>query len=151
MQESEQFLHQNKQGPTMAKQLAKEAIALDSKYAVPHMIIANSYVFDVWFRFSESPEESIKLAADATEKALVLDDSDPGTHLCFARLYSMQRQYDKAIASAERALELGPGQARAHFGLGGARIIRAGSANPFRITRRRFDSILSLPACTSIV
>jgi adenylate cyclase len=120
LQANEQYLHQSKQGSTMAKQLAKEAITLDPKYAFPYTIIAHSHILDVYLGFSESPEESMKLAFDAAEKALALDDSDPGTHACFARLYAIKKQHDKAIASAKRALELGPGEARAHFSLGGA-------------------------------
>jgi adenylate cyclase len=118
LQAFEQFLRMNKQGSTMAKQLAKEAIALDPKYARPYAVIAYSHMLDLWFRFSESPEESMKLAVDAAQKALVLDDSDSLTHTCFSALYIMQRQHDKAIASAERALELSPsgGRALSSFG-----------------------------------
>ena len=118
LQAFEQFLRMNKQGSTMAKQLAKEAIALDPKYARPYAVIAYSHMLDLWFRFSESPEKSMKLAVDAAQKALALDDSDSLTHSCFSALYIMQRQHDKAIASAERALELSPsgGRALSSFG-----------------------------------
>jgi adenylate cyclase len=113
LQANEQFLRMNKQGSTLAKQLAQEAIALDPKYARPYAVMALSHMLDLWFRFSESPEESMKLAVDAAQKALTLDDSDSLTHSCFSALYIMQRQHDKAIASAERALELSPSGAPA--------------------------------------
>jgi adenylate cyclase len=122
LQASEHFLRMNKQGSTMAKQLAKEAIALDPEYARPYAVLALSHMLDLWFRFSESPEESMKLAVDAAEKALALDDSDYLTHTCFSALYIMQRQHDKAIASAERALELSPGGVRPLSTLGVALI-----------------------------
>jgi adenylate cyclase len=120
LQAYEQFGRMNKQGSIMAKQLAKEAIAQDPKYALPYTVMAYSHMLDLWFRFSESPEESMKLAIDAAQKALALDDSDPFIHTCFSSLYIMQRQHDKAIASAERALELSPSGARAHGSLGSA-------------------------------
>ena len=120
LQAYEQFGRMNKQGSIMAKQLAREAIALDPKYALPYTVMAYSHMLDLWFRFSESPEESMKMAIDAAQKALALDDSDPFTHTCFSSLYIMQRQHDKAIASAERALELSPSGARAHGSLGTA-------------------------------
>jgi adenylate cyclase len=110
----------NKQGSIMAKQLAKEAIALDPQYALPYSVMAYGHMLDLWFRFSESPEESMKLAIEAAQKALTLDDSDPLVHTCFSSLYIMQRQHDKAIASAERALELSPSGARAYGSLGSA-------------------------------
>jgi len=120
LQAYEQFGRMNKQGSMMAKQLAQEAIALDSKYALPYTVMAYSHLLDLWFRFSESPEESMKLAVVAAQKALALDESDPFIHTCFSSLYIMQRQHDKAIASAERALELSPSGARAHGSLGSA-------------------------------
>jgi adenylate cyclase len=120
LQAREQFLRMNKQGSIMAKQLAQEAIALDPKYATPYAIIALSHMLDLWFRFSESPEKSMKLAVEAAQKALSLDASDPRTHSCFAYLYIMQRQHDQAIASAERALELSPSGAGAYASLGSA-------------------------------
>jgi tetratricopeptide (TPR) repeat protein len=79
-------------------------------------------MLDLWFGFSESPDNSMKLAVEAAQKALVLDASAPGTHSCFAYLYIMQKQHDKAIASAERALELSPSGVRPLTSLGTALI-----------------------------
>ncbi len=122
LQAREQFLRMNRQGSIMAKQLAQEAIALDPRYAAPYAVIALSHMLDLWFRFSESPENSMKLAVEAAQKALALDASAPGTHSCFAYLYIMQKQHDKAIASAERAVELSPSGAGAYTSLGSALI-----------------------------
>jgi adenylate cyclase len=108
LQASEQFYRMNKQGSTLAKELAKEAIVLDPKFARPYSILALSHMLDLWFGFSESPENSLKLAEEAAQKALDLDDSDPSIHSCYASLYIMKRQHDKAIASAERAMKLSP-------------------------------------------
>jgi tetratricopeptide (TPR) repeat protein len=131
----------NKQGSIMAKELAKEAIALDPQYALPYSVMAYSHMLDLWFRFSESPEESMKLAVDAAQKALALDESDPLIHSCFTALYIMQRQHDKAIASAERALELSPSGARAHGSLGLALYFacRFSEAVPYLEQAIRFD------------
>jgi tetratricopeptide (TPR) repeat protein len=75
-------------------------------------------MLDAWFRFSESYEHSMKPAEEAALKALELDESDPSIHITMTNLYVMQRQYDKAIAAAERALALGPGAARSHTSMG---------------------------------
>jgi len=120
LQAYEQFGRMNKQGSIMAKQLAKEAIAIDPQYALPYTVIAYSHMLDLWFRFSESPEESMRMAVDTAQKALALDNSDPITHVCFSGLYIMQRQHEKAIASAERALELSPSGATAYMSMGTA-------------------------------
>jgi len=123
LQAKEEFLRMNKQGITMAKQLAKEAIALDPNYAFPYTVIAECHLIDMIGGFSESPQESMKLSVEAAQRASVLNDSDPATHAAFSMLYIFQRQHDKAIASAERALELAPGEARTRFVLGRALMI----------------------------
>jgi len=113
-QAQEQFYRANKDGSMKAKELAKEAIALDPNYAFPYATLAKTHLMDVWFKFSASSEESMKLAAQAVQKALTLDDSDPRVYHALTNLYIFQRQYEKAIAAAERGLELSPSGARAY-------------------------------------
>jgi adenylate cyclase len=60
----------------------------------------------------------MRLAAQAAQKALSLDASDPRVYRTLTNLYIMQRQYEKAIASAERQLELSPSGAQAYFSMG---------------------------------
>jgi adenylate cyclase len=118
IQAQEQFFQMNRQGSMRAKELAKESIDLDPSYAFPYTTLANAHMLDVWFKFSKSPGESMKLATDAAEKALTLNDSDPAIYSTLTNLYVMQRQYDKAITSAGQAIELSPGGARAHVSMG---------------------------------
>jgi adenylate cyclase len=112
IQANEQFNLFSRQGSVRAKEFAMEAIALDPRYAYPHAILANAHMLDAWFRFSESYEESMKRADDAAHTALALEKADPYVLSALANVYVMQRQYDKAIASAEHALEISPGSAR---------------------------------------
>jgi len=114
IQANEQFYRMNKDGSMKAKELAKEAIALDPNYAFPYATLANAHMLDVWFKFSASSKESMRLAAQAAQKALALDDSDPRVYSALKNLYIMQRQYEKAIAAAERQLELSPSGAKAY-------------------------------------
>jgi adenylate cyclase len=108
IQAHEQFYRMNKDGSMKAKELAKEALALDPNYAFPYATLANAHMLDKWFNFSESSEESMRLAAQAVQKALALDNSDPRVFHALTNLCIMQRQYEKAIAAAERQLELSP-------------------------------------------
>ena len=111
------------EGSIKSRQLAEEAIALDPNTPLTYSGWwgLGPYVGTVWFQVSESPEESMKLAVDAAQKALTLDDSDPLIHTCFSSLYIMQRKHGSRLcASAERALELSPSGARAHGSLGSA-------------------------------
>jgi tetratricopeptide (TPR) repeat protein len=119
-QADEQFYRMKKDGSMKAKELAKEAIALDPNYAFPYATLANAHMLDVWFKFSASSKESMRLAAQAAQKALALDDSDPRVYLALSNLYIMQRQYEKAIAAAERRLELSPSGAKAYHSMASA-------------------------------
>ncbi len=138
---NEQFYLMNRQGSLKAKEFAREAISLDPKYAFPYAVLANAHMLDAWFRFGKSPEESMKLADDAAHKALGLDDRDPYIHSALTNLYVMQRQYDKAIASAESALALGPGAARSQSSMGTALAFscRFNEAIPFYEEAIRLD------------
>jgi len=132
LEANEQFYRMNREGSMKAKQFAGEAISLDPKYAFPHAIMANAQMLDLWFGFGKSPQESMKLASEAAHKALSLDNSDPIIYSALSNLYIMQRQYDQAIASAERAVELCPSGARAHFTLGTAYLFACRPAEAVR-------------------
>jgi adenylate cyclase len=120
MQALMHFNRLNKQGNMEARRLAKEALAIDPEYAGPYRILALTHMMDVWFNFSKSPKESMMLAGEAVQKALALNDSNPGAHIVLCFLYIMQKKHDKAIAAAERAVELSPSGANAYQALGGA-------------------------------
>jgi len=115
---NEQFNQMNRQGSLKAKEFAKEAISLDPKYAFPYAILANAHMLDAWFLFAESYEGSMKLAEDAAHKALSLDENDPYIQSSLTNLYVMQREHEKAIASAERALATGPSASRSQSSMG---------------------------------
>ncbi len=54
------------------------------------------------------------------DHALALDESDPRVYQALTNLYIMQRQYEKAIAAAERGLELSPSGAKAYQSMASA-------------------------------
>ena len=115
---NEQFYLMNRDGSLKAKEFAREAISLDPGYAFPYAIVANAHMLDAWFRFAESYEKSMKLADDAAHRALSLDDNDPYIQSAMTNLYVMRGKYEKAIASAERALATGPSASRSHSSMG---------------------------------
>ena len=120
LQAQEQWWRMDKQGTLKAKQLALEAIAIDPRYGYPYAIVSWAHMMEVWLQSSESPKESMKLAFEAIQKALTLDESDYRIHIVLSNLYIMQGENDEAISSARRALELCPGGAFAHAVLGTA-------------------------------
>ena len=120
LQAQEQWWRMDKQGTLKARQLALEAIAIDPRYGYPYAIVSWAHMMEVWLQSSKSPKESMKLAFEAIQKALTLDESDYRIHIVLSNLYIMQGENDEAISSARRALELCPGGAFAHAVLGTA-------------------------------
>jgi adenylate cyclase len=102
----------------LAQKKLEEAIALDPKYAAAYALLAYTYVTD--FARRKNPEESAKKAFECTQKALSLDDSQPVVYTAMEFMYDFTRQYDKAIAAGEKAVNVAPGSAFAHFSLGRA-------------------------------
>jgi TolB-like protein/Tfp pilus assembly protein PilF len=120
LQAQEQWQRMDRQGTLKAKQLALEAIAIDGQYGWPHAIVSWSHMMDVWLQSSISSKESMRLAAEAIQKALTLDEFDYRIHIVLSNMHIMQGKNDKALSSAQRALELCPGGAFAHAVLGTA-------------------------------
>jgi adenylate cyclase len=96
----------------------RKLTAILSADAVGYATLANAHMLDVWFGFSEFREESMRMAAEAAQKALALDTSDPRVYHTLTNLYIMQRQYENEIASAESGLKLSSSSAQAHNSMG---------------------------------
>jgi adenylate cyclase len=88
--------------------LGFDLIALDRNYARAYSGLAISYAAEVWLGTSKSPRESLVTAIELAEKAVSLDELDATAQVALAYLYGMTRQYEKAIAQAQRALRLDP-------------------------------------------
>jgi len=101
----------NKDGNLLARQKAEEAIALDSDYPASYALLAMTHILDVWFKWSNSPKESIKRAYELAIKTLDLDESNSIAHRVLSHIYLLKRQHNKAIAEGERAVSLAPNAA----------------------------------------
>jgi adenylate cyclase len=112
----------NKEDNALARKLAEEAILLDPEYAGAYVTLGSTHWLDVILDSSKSPRESLNRAFELTKKALTLDESNTDAHVSLTFIYMMERQHDKAIAEAERAVELAPGSAYVQFNMG--RVLR---------------------------
>jgi len=110
--------HQTIENNYRARQLAREAIALDPEYAQAYRWLGGTHVIDVWLGSTKSPRESLKKAMELAQKAISLDDSLGGAHGLLGNIYMMKRDDEGGIREVQRAVELEPNGADAHVFLG---------------------------------
>jgi TolB-like protein/DNA-binding winged helix-turn-helix (wHTH) protein/Tfp pilus assembly protein PilF len=92
----------------------KQAIARDPDYALPYSGLADSYAL-LGFRGAYPSQDALSHAKEAALKASELDDTLAEPHVSLAFI-AETHEWDWATAEREykRALELNPGDARAH-------------------------------------
>jgi adenylate cyclase len=92
-----------------ARGLARKAVALDPKYAFGWAILAVVHTLELLYGVSESPAESIKLAAEANEKALNLEPTLSCATGNRGQIYLLQGRIEEAVALGEKAIAMAPG------------------------------------------
>jgi len=102
-----------------AREHFEQALKLDPDYSAAWLSLAWTHLSDVSWGFSDSPAESIKRALEIAKNTS--DHWLPGAfNLLMCSIYSLQREYEKAIAEGKKAVELLPNSARRHFVLAAA-------------------------------
>jgi adenylate cyclase len=101
------------------RQLFEEAIALDPGYARAYAELGWNHFLEARLGWSESPDESFKIALEYGQKAIALNDNLDWSHMLLASIYLVKRQFEKAVAEAERAVALNPSGADAYACLSG--------------------------------
>jgi tetratricopeptide (TPR) repeat protein len=107
---AEQYDRRTKEANVRARQMFEKAIALDPKYADAYALLSLAYATASRFQWSADPQD-LGRALDAAQKALALDDSLPVAYSVLSFLYTERKQYDQALAAAERAVALDPNNA----------------------------------------
>jgi TolB-like protein/Tfp pilus assembly protein PilF len=101
------------------RRLYEEAVAMDPGYAYAYALLGWNHFIEARFGWSESPAKSFKIAFEYGQKAIALDDTLDWSHMLLATIYLVKRQFEKAVAEAERAVELNPNGADAYACLSG--------------------------------
>ena len=97
----EEFQRFSKEGNILARQLSKEAIALDPDYPSPYRVLGWTHFTDATYGWSNSRRESFKKAVELAHKTLELDDTQAAAHSLLGMIYLFQRQYERAIAEGD--------------------------------------------------
>ena len=115
---NEYLNRENIESNALAKQLAEEAIVLDPEYAWPYFVVARTHISEVWLGKSKSPEQHLIEAKKLLQKAIALDNTFAEAHSELGFLFSIEKQYDKALTLGEKAVALNPNSADSHLRLG---------------------------------
>jgi len=110
---TEHFYRRTKADNARARELFNEAIKVDPGYGLAYALLAWTYWFEVQHGWGDSRDESFKRAAQLAEKARTLNDELPDVYALQGALHLVQRQYEAAIASGEKAVALSPNHATA--------------------------------------
>ena len=102
----------------MALELMHKATQLDPEFASAFAGIAYSMYVHVIMGDSDDRESDLQHGLEAGLTAVSLDDRDPFSHVGLGRLQIVRAEHEQAIASFDRALELNPSFALAHYGKG---------------------------------
>lgn len=108
------FAEFSKDSNILSRKKLEQAITLEPDYAAAHGMLAGTYIVALWLSWDKSPQQSMAKAVEHTQRCLSLDDSNADAFSLAGALYLVQRQWDKAIAAGERAVELSPNSADNH-------------------------------------
>jgi len=111
------YLRGTKRTHLKARELFEKAIKLDPGFSAAYAEKSFTYFSSFIMPMSRDPKV-IKGALLAAERAVELDDNLPLAHARLAWAYFATRQHAKAVASARRAVALGPNDAEANVQLG---------------------------------
>jgi adenylate cyclase len=108
-----------RESQALARQLAEEAIALDPGYALAYSYAAMAIAHELWVCAYANPREALERGMKLVQKAVALDDTLAHPHEILSKYYILlNRDYEKGIAEAERAVMLEPNSADAYSQLG---------------------------------
>jgi len=111
------YLKGTKRAHLQARKLFDKAIKLDPEFAAAYAEKSFTYFSSFIMPMSRDPKV-INGALVAAQRAVELDENLPLAHARLAWAYFATRQHAKAIASARRAVALGPNDAEANVQLG---------------------------------
>jgi adenylate cyclase len=107
-----------RQDSIAALKLFEEAIKLDPNFVGAYRALGFSYLDEVWFRITKSPEMSIEKAEQVAKKIIALTPDQPPPVNLLSSISLMKKDYDNAILYGEKAVGLSPNDNSGYFILG---------------------------------
>ena len=113
----ESYRQHNKELNVKARELIEESIQLDSRHPESYLLLALTYIEDIWYR-SKSPVLCFALASKNIKKAISLDSNNSDAYIVLSYLHTMKKNLNEAITAVEKAITLNPNSADAYQQLG---------------------------------
>jgi adenylate cyclase len=114
----EHSYRETKEDVLVARRLAQEAIALDPEYATAYLLVGWTYLGDIWFGMTKTPSESIARAEAMVQKAISIHGLRAGENALLSSIHLLKKDWDKAIACGEKAVEQWPNYALVYSVMG---------------------------------
>ena len=99
------------QDNTTARDLYKQAIAIDPNYSGAIAGIGWTHLLDAFFAWSESRQASVRMAGERAQRAMELDPDRPSNFALLGQLQLLAGNHQQAVALGEKAVELAPSAA----------------------------------------
>jgi adenylate cyclase len=106
-----------------ARQFFECALEADPEFVSALAGLTEVLSYEIVFSFAEDPQVQVKQAIAYGRQGVAIDDEDPIAHLALGRAYAVGEQYENAISTFGKALQLNPFFAAAHAALGGVYIV----------------------------
>ena len=112
------FYRRTAQDTVMGRQLFEEAIKFDPNYRVAYISLGFSYLDEIWFRITKSPEKSIEQAEQAAQQCIAAAPDQPPPYGLLSSISLMKKDFDNAILFGEKAVEDNPNESGYYLSLG---------------------------------
>ncbi len=134
------FMRFTRDDHAIAHDLIQEAIELDPNQANYHGLLAVAHTFDVFYGWSQSPEQSFRKALESAERGLALDDQDSQVIRSAGIVHFFMKNHDIALGYFKRSVEANPYDAESRTLLGAA----LGVAGDYDAALQQFETALRL-------
>lgn len=88
-------------------------------FARAHVAVAWTWLFEVWWGWTQTPENSVGNAWEHANKAVELDNKDAEVHWLLGELHMLSGDHARAEAEYQKAKDLNPNMADVHAGWAG--------------------------------
>jgi len=98
-----------------SRELFEKAVKIDPSYAFSEGMLAWTHKIDAQFGYTDSKDNSTKLAVELAKKSVAMNDKNPMVHTLLSHLHLIQGEHEKAVEEGRKAIALGPNYSEAHL------------------------------------